>query len=546
MLQEILRVEDLSKQYNGQQVLDGISLSVHAGQKIALVGENGTGKSTLARIVAGAEAPDAGSRRLAADTVVGWLPQEIIADDSVTLEAYIAGISGDLLALETRLRQMEQDLSTPEKLKIYGSLQAAFAERGGYDLVMRIPVVLGGLGLNHLPMNTPLKALSGGEKTGAHLAALLLQQPALLILDEPTNHLDFAGVAWLESYLAQYPGACLMLTHDRMFIERVATLIAELSATTHRLTLYHGSFTDYLRQKEYAYQQSLEAFLDQREEIARLRRLMKTTVHNPRKAKIIQDGDKFQRGYMKQQAETTRSKAVRDAAQRLEVLERSPLNNPGRLWRIAFPFDPLPLTSAQPLRLDDVTFGWEDRVVLRGVNAQVGRGDRVVLMAPNGAGKTTLLRIAAGLLQPQHGAVVWSPQVALGYLDQEGETLMTAQRVPDAYRQATGSHDTDADITTVLHRSGLFSDGSLAYKTIAMLSVGQRRKLGIAILIGARANLLLLDEPTNHLDLASLEAFEDALVRFPGSVLSVSHDRRYARRVATHVWRLENGCLRVE
>jgi ATPase subunit of ABC transporter with duplicated ATPase domains len=395
-------------------------------------------------------------------------------------------------------------------------------------------------------MSAPLKVLSGGEKTRAHLAALLLQQPDLLILDEPTNHLDFAGVAWLESYLAQYPGACLLLTHDRTFIERVATLIAELSPTTHRLTLYHGSFADYLRQKERAYEQALEAFLGQREEMARLRRLMTTTVHNPRKAKIIPDGDKFQRGYMKQQAETTRSKAVRDAAQRLEVLERNPQENPGRLWRIAFPFDPQPLTSAQPLRLEDVAFSWGDRVVLRDVNAHVGCGDRVVLMAPNGAGKTTLLRIAAGLLQPQRGAVIWSPQVVLGYLDQEGEMLNAAQRVPEAYRQATGSHDVDADIAAVLHRSGLFSDGSLAHKTVAALSGGQRRKLGIAMLIGARANLLLLDEPTNHLDLASLEAFEDALAKFPGSVLSVSHDRRYVARVATHVWRLENGCLQVE
>ena len=425
-----------------------------------------------------------------------------------------------------------------------GDLQAQFELRGGYTLETRRERVFAGLGLGHIEPSRPVMSLSGGEKTRVGLAALLLQAPDLLILDEPTNHLDFAGLAWLEEYLRGYPHALLMITHDRHFINRVATRILDLSAVTRGLTTYYGNYDDYRAQREAQYQQDVAAYHSQVNRMKALRLQMKKEAHGHRKAKRPADGDKAIKFAAQQQVARTVGKAVRSARQQLETLEDNRLDNPRHVWHIAYDFDPLPLTSIEPVQLHSVGMRFGERQVVASVNATLRKGERVALVAPNGGGKTTLLRLITGELEPSCGSVRVMPGATLGYLDQTGESFADGQKILAVLRAI--QHDSADKLLTLLHRCGLFRDSHLADKTVGELSLGQRRKLGIACLIHSRANLLLLDEPTNHLDLLSLEALERALLEFPGAILAATHDRWFIDRIATKVWRLRDGCITLE
>lgn len=554
--QEILRIEALHKSYGTKQILDNIHLSLSRGERAALVGENGAGKTTLARIITGHEAPDGGLVRLSDGAVLGFLPQDVTQDlateEQITVAQYVVRATGDLERLRQELQTLEARMSEPldettlaDVMARYGVLQEQFAQRGGYDLDVRMAQVFDGLGIAYLEREQLLYTLSGGERTRVALAALLLQEPDLLLLDEPTNHLDFDGIAWLEGYLVQYPHALLMITHDRAFIDRIVNQIIELSPVTHGLTIYHGDYADYVAERERQYTEAVSAYNQQMSEMAQLRRQIKQQTHNPGKVKPPSDPDKFIKFHKGQQADGTRSKKIRSAKQDLAQLEQNKLENPRHLWSIRYEFDPQPLISTEAIRLQHLAKAYADTLLFEGIDATVYRGQRVVLMAPNGTGKTTLLRVIAGLLQPDAGQVSVAPSAVLGYLDQDGETLNLIQPVLEALRDWMPTADDNA-LMALLHRCGLFADANLLNKRVGELSVGQRRKLGLARIIGARANVLLLDEPTNHLDLMSLEALESALLTFEGSILAVSHDRRFAERIATHIWHLQAGALKIE
>lgn len=543
-----LEIAQLTKYYGAKLVFDNVNLTIAPRERVALVGENGVGKTTLARCVVGIEYADSGKITLGGS--VGYLPQTAQFETGDTLGALLARAMGDLDALAQTLRVLEAQMTQPlpedalaRVMAQYGECLDLFTGRGGYALEEHREAVLAGLGLAHLPITQPLHTLSGGERTRAQLAALLLQAPNLLVLDEPSNHLDFAGVHWLEETLATYKGAVLMVTHDRALIDRTATHIAELSPKTRTLKRYTGDTTAYMAQRQREYEQALEAFVAQQEERARLERVIKTTTHNTKKNIAPIDGDKFLAGKMAGTADRTRSKKIQDARQRLDVLEDNTLNNPRHTWRIAFEFDPHPLTSTEPLRVAGVRKAYDGRTILHDVSLTLRKGERVVIVAPNGTGKSTLLDILGGGVLPDSGRVLLAPRAVLGYLDQDGTMLEGNLRALDILRAHAPQRD--EALMASLHRSGLFADATLREKRVRDLSMGQRRKLGIARLIAMRANVLLLDEPTNHLDLASLEAFEEALVTFEGAILAVSHDRRFVERVATQVWHLEGGVLRV-
>lgn len=517
---------------------------------MALVGENGIGKTTLARLIVGHGTADRGTITLAKDVRVGYLPQEVAGDDNFSAQQYIERATGDLdkIArqmhdLEIRMGEALDDDTMAQVIEEYGALQAIYERRGGYDLPARMEQIFAGLGLTYIDPNRQLYTLSGGERTRVALAGLLLQTPDLLVLDEPTNHLDFAGIAWLENYLAGYQNAVLLITHDRAFINRVANVIAELSASTRRLTTYYGDYDDFIQQREAAYQQAVEAYNAQKNQIKALKRQIKQATYNQRDTKIHPsvEGDKHIRTFKRQQADTTRSSQLKDLRGQLDDLEATPLSNPRHEWRVEFRFDPLPLPSSEPLRITNLSKSFGDAVLFKALNATIYNGERVVLVAPNGTGKTTLLRLIMGMLPADGGTVQQSPSTKIGYLDQDGEILNWKQTVLACFREVL--QGSDGELLAALHRSGLFSDAALGRKRVAELSVGQRRKLGLARLIASRANLLLLDEPTNHLDLISLEALEDSLLNFEGTMLAVSHDRRFVEKVATRIWRIENGLL---
>ena len=548
MTEQILSVSELSKYYGAKLILDDVSLNLKRGERAVLVGENGVGKSTLARLLLGVETGDGGSIRRLSGSVVAYLPQEVQVDDKLTVGEYISESLGELHTLGRRLAALETQMAEGGDLDAaldeYGRLQLQFDLRGGYTLDARRQQIFAGLDLDHIDEARLVMSLSGGEKTRIGLAVLLLQAPDLLILDEPTNHLDFAGLAWLENYLLSYPQALLMITHDRRFINRVATKILDLSPVTHSLTTYHGNYSDYLAQREAQYEREVDAYHSQVNRMKQLRAQMKKEAHGHRKAKRPDDGDKWIKFTARQQVARTVSKLVRSARTELDTLEANPLDNPRHVWHIEFEFDPLPLTSMEPLQLRSLCHAFGQRALITGADAVLRKGERVALVAPNGAGKTTLLRLITGELEATGGAAKIMPSVRLGYLDQTAEAFDERENVVELL-SAIG-HDTADNILTLLHRSGLFRDAHLAAKSVADLSLGQRRKLGIACLIHSQANLLLLDEPTNHLDLLSLEALERALLRFPGAILAATHDRWFIDKIATSVWRLHDGKLTIE
>lgn len=549
---EILRIHALRKYYGPKLILDGIDMSLNHGERVALVGENGTGKTTLARMIIGEEEAASGSIHLVSGAKIGYLPQEVAGDDDTSVQAYIEGAMGQIDQLRQHMQDLEQqmmqslsDQQMDDVLVAYGALQEQYERRGAYDLDSRMERIFSGLSIDYIDPQRPLDTLSGGERTRVALAALLLQSPDLLILDEPTNHLDFSGITWLENFLAEYNHALLLITHDRTFINRVANVICELNAVTRRLNTYHGNYEEYLEQREQAYQAQLEAYDARKNEMKALQRTIITQTHNTKgKVPPSVEPDKHIRFAKNEQSARTKSAKIRDARQRLATLEKDPLENPRHSWRIKFCFDPLPLPSREPIQLQGIQKAFGEQMVLGEVDATLYSGDRIVLLAPNGTGKTTLLRLIMGYETPDAGSITLSPSAYPGYLDQDGETLDPQQTVLECLREAM--QGSDKKLLSELHRSGLFSDATLGQKTVHALSVGQRRKLGLARIIGSRANVLLLDEPTNHLDLISLEALESALLRFQGAMLAVSHDRRFIEKVATRIWQIKDGVLMEE
>ena len=349
MSTQVLRISGLQKYYGAKLILDAVSLNLNRGDRAVLVGENGVGKSTLARLILARDAGENGEIRIAPGTILGYLPQELQVERSISVEEYIREGLGELSALRRRMTALEEELARDgdlaQALEEYGQLQAQYELRGGYTLETRRERIFAGLGLGHVDAARPVMSLSGGEKTRVGLAALLLQEPDLLILDEPTNHLDFAGLAWLEGYLGSYPHALLMITHDRRFINRVATKILDLSAVTRGLTTYYGNYDDYRAQRDAQYQQDVDAYHSQVNRLKALRAQMKKEAHGHRKAKRPDDGDKAIKFAAQQQVARTVSKAVRSARQQLETLEANRLDNPRHVWHIEYDFDPLPLTE---------------------------------------------------------------------------------------------------------------------------------------------------------------------------------------------------------
>jgi len=542
----LLSVSNLSKAYGDNQVLNGATFTMHAGDKWGLVGANGVGKSTLVKIIVGEVEADAGTVRLGPGAEIGYLPQVLSAAAQQTIAQLLAGAEVRLHTVERRLRELEAQMAhhaadLDEALAEYGHLSEEFERLGGYDREHRVAAVLSGLEVAHLPHDRLVATLSGGEKARIGLAALLLQAPGLLLLDEPTNHLDFRALAWLETFLAEYRGALLVVSHDRHFLNAAVSAIIEIDEHSREALFYSGSYDFFAAAKAQARVRWEEEYAAQQEEIHELRRYLRTGIarrvgHNRRPS----DGDKLQYNYKGGRAEESVSHNIRAAEEKLRRIEADPLPKPPQTLRINPDFDPAELANKTPLALSQVRVAYGDRVLLDDVTLAVGSRDRIVLVGPNGAGKSTLLKIMARRLLPDAGSVTAAASTVIGYLDQEQETLPTGGTLYDAY--VGGRSGEWEELKAELLRYGLFTWPDLL-KPVASLSVGQKRKLQIAQLMAARANLLLLDEPTNHISLDVLEQFEAALLDFGGAIVAISHDRRFIERVAQQVWELRDGRL---
>jgi macrolide transport system ATP-binding/permease protein len=542
----VLSVDRISIAFGPSTVLDGVSFVLGADERVGLVGANGSGKSTLLRIIAGELDPDAGRIRLGRGVEIGHLYQEPPGAAGSTIDELIRGAVGDLGALERRLRELEAEMGTltgaelDAVLDAYGLAAEQFERRGGYDLDHRVDAVLAGLGLGQDPRDRTFATLSGGEKARAMLAALLLRAPDLLLLDEPTNHLDARAAEWLEGYLASYRGAILAVSHDRHFLNRTVTKIVELDEHTHGAREYAGNYDAYRASKLEEQGRGEREYERQQEEIRELRRVVRTSGRQVSHNRPPTDNDKFARHFFRERVEQAVSRNVRAAEERLRRIEADPAPKQPRPLRINPDFAPDELRSDYALRLEGVRKVLGGRTVLRDVTLAVGRRERIVLLGENGAGKSTLLSLLAGRLQPDVGTVRIASGARIGYLDQDAASLDPDRTLLEEYRADLDGPDDQ--VVNDLFSYGLFTRDDLT-RPVRHLSLGQRRKLQVAKLIAARANVFLLDEPTNHLSLDVLEKLEEALAQFPGPIVAVSHDRWFVERFGGAAYELRDGRL---
>ncbi len=544
-----LTLQHISKSYSFHHILSDVSFVVNPGERIGLVGANGVGKSTLLKIVTGEIEADSGAATLAPDRKFGYLAQVIEGYDEQTLDALIANATAVVHTLERRMRELEQQMTTSASgtldtiIREYGEAADQFERYGGYNLDYRIDTVLSGLGVAQIARDRLFGTLSGGEKARVGLAMLLLQAPDVLLLDEPTNHLDFMTMNWLEEYLQSYRGAMLVVSHDRQFLNRIATAIIEIDEHSRSAKRYSGNYDTYQRAKAQERLKWEQDYAAQQEEIKELRIAIKQTARQNQNYRAHTDNDKFVL-YIKQQthAETV-SKRVKVAEEKLRRIEADPIPQPPEELRFEATFDPQELKGRMPLIVSRLSKRYGDKTVLDDVSFTIGQRGRVVFVGANGTGKSTLLRILTGYEKPDSGEIYINPAVKIGYLDQEGRTLDPALTVFEAYAQ--GLEGNEQALKSILLQSGLFRYDDLD-KRVGVLSAGQARKLQIARLIAGGANLLMLDEPTNYVSFDVLEELESALKSFPGPVIAASHDRRFIQQFGGEVWALEDGHLDVD
>ncbi|MEV5575988.1 TlrC/CarA/OleB/SrmB family ABC-F type ribosomal protection protein [Spirillospora sp. NPDC052269] len=514
-----LTLRHVTKRYSDRVVLSDVELTVKPGEKVGVIGDNGTGKSTLLRLLAGRERADNGELTVVADGGVGYLPQTLAMPAHATVQEAIDLALADLRAIEARMRAVEERLADdPSLLDLYGDLQERFEARGGYDADARVDVALHGLGLPGLDRSRPLGTLSGGERSRLALAGVLAAAPELLLLDEPTNDLDDQAVAWLEDHLRAHRGTVVAVTHDRVFLDRLTTTVLEVEAG--KVVRYGNGYAGYLTAKEAERARRLREYEEWRHEIRRNRGLVTTNVARmdaiPRKMAKAGFGHGGFR--MRGPAHGAMSR-IRIAKERVERLTANP---------VAPPADPLSFTAEVRAAGDDTVAALADVRVgerLDVPSLRIGPGERLLVTGPNGAGKSTLLRILAGELKPDEGTVVRPKRI--GHLRQDEVPWPPTMSVLRAFAHGRpGDLDEHADTLLSL---GLFEPSDLG-RRVGELSYGQRRRIELARLVADPADLLLLDEPTNHLSPVLVEELEGALAGYQGALVVVTHDRRMRSR----------------
>ena len=513
----VLSVQAAGRRFADRVLFSDVSFRLMRGERAGLIGPNGTGKSTLLRIVAGLDTPDSGSIALARGTRIGFLQQELLVDVDGTVDAHARGAAEHLAELERQLRAMEHELASgdPELLERYADAQHHFEHAGGYDFEATLGRVLSGLGLDAL-RDRDVRTLSGGERTRLGLARLLLDDPDLLLLDEPTNHLDIAALEWLEKFLVEQDSTVLAASHDRWFLDQVTsrTLSFEPAVQGSKVIEYRGGYSRYARQRADRDASLIRAAARQQEQVARTEEYI----------------DRFRAGQ--------RSKQSRGRAKQLARLERidAPLATAKHGWSL----EAAHLAGATVLESTPLAVGHGDRVVVRTPPLRVERGARIAVVGANGAGKTTLVRTLVGQLPALDGYVSSAPTARVAFLAQAQAELTGDETVLDALRDATGLDEQGA--RDLLARF-LFR-GEDVFRSVGVLSGGERSRLALARLSAREANLLVLDEPTNHLDLAAREQLEAVLDGFAGCLLFVSHDRYFIDKLAGEIWDIRDAGLK--
>jgi ATP-binding cassette, subfamily F, member 3 len=512
----LLTFSEVNKAYGIQDVLEGVSFFVAPGRKTGLIGPNGAGKTTLLRLILGEERADSGRITLQPNTRVALLSQEPLVGDARTVLEAAQRPSGELQHVWAELTALEAAaLSDDDSLHRYDELHHRYQDLGGYDCENRAKDILGGLGFPEAAWHKPVSVLSGGERTRLALVQILVLQPDLLLLDEPTNHVDWEACEWLQEYLRRYPGAALIVSHDRYFLDEVVEEIVELERGKART--YAGNYTAYSKKKAAERAQAEETYRRQVEEIERQQQVIQR----------LRSHRKFDSMHSRERT--------------LDKLQGELVEKPrGDRAGLKIHKRDVAASGREALIANDLEHGFADRALYRGVTFTLEKGERLAIIGGNGAGKTTLLKNLAGLLAPRKGSVSYGYRARTGYFAQDLSSLDPEATVWETIWD-TGALDL-RESTQALHQF-LFS-GEALNKQVSDLSGGERTRLALCKLLITRPNVLLLDEPTNHLDIRSREAVEQALRQYPGAVIVVSHDRYFLEAVATRLLEIRAGSHR--
>ena len=537
----MLQVHGLRKSFGAATILSAVSFSLNDGEHVGLIGPNGAGKTTLLRIITGRESPDAGAVALAPGATLGFLAQSFDASLGATVGAAVAAALGPYSAAEAELTHAAEAMAGASgegldaAMARFEQATARFEALGGYEREPRARAVLTGLGPGDGAPAPPAAALSGGQKPRLGLATLLLAEPDLLLLDEPTNHLDVAALEWLEGFVAAYPRAALIVSHDRAFLDSTVQRVLFLDPETRALRAYAGGYSAFAAARAHEREQQQAAWKDQQDYVARVRadiaRMKGRAAGLDGASTPVGDHDMkwVTGGSAKVAAKQARMAKARERKLERYLTSDERVERPRQRWGLKLDFGAPPAGGRAVLGVEGLRFAYPGGPELfGGLDLELWHGERVALVGPNGAGKSTLLRLIAGELEPQGGAVRLGANVRLGVLAQEHELLDLERSVLDNVLRARPLSQTEA--RSFLHFF-LFA-GDDVFRLAGACSLGERSRLQLAVLVLQGCNLLLLDEPLNHLDIEAREQFEAALEAFEGTALVVSHDRAFVASYA--------------
>ena len=518
----ILSVQNVSKSFGTDEILKNVSFHIEDHEKAAVVGINGAGKSTLLKIIVGELTPDTGEVITTKGKSLGYLAQHQDLEGDRTIEEELLSVKSDVIAMEQKIRAMEEQMHHVEGAELeklledYNRMHHQFELEGGYSYRSEVYGVLNGLGFSQEDYQKKISQLSGGQKTRVALGRLLVTKPDIILLDEPTNHLDMNSITWLETFLMNYKGAVVIVSHDRYFLDRVVTKVIEVSL--HQAQVYEGNYSEYAVKKEKVREAQLKAYYNQQREI------------------------KHQEAVIEKLKSFNREKSIKRAESREKMLDKlDVLDKPSEVKAdMHIELEPRVVSGNDVLTVLGLSKAFPPQTLFKNIDFEIKRGERVALIGSNGTGKTTILKILNQVLPADEGEVHLGSRVQIGYYDQEHHVLHMEKTVfeelSDAYPTLTNTK-----IRNVL--AAFLFTGDDVFKRIKDLSGGERGRVSLAKLMLSEANFLILDEPTNHLDIVSKEVLEDALNHYTGTVLFVSHDRYFINTVATRILDLENQGL---
>ena len=518
----ILNATNISKSFGSNEIIKDANFLVNEHEKVAIVGVNGAGKTTLLKILTGEERADSGNVILAKDAKLGYLRQINNVDSTLSIIDELYTVIEHILNMEKRMLEMQeqmQHLSGEELEALYSSYTAlthSYELMDGYAAKSKVIGILKGLGFDENDFDRKISTLSGGQKTRVFLAKLLLEEPDIILLDEPTNHLDLRSIEWLESYLLNYKGAVIIVSHDRYFLDKIVSKVIDIKNA--EVQMYSGNYSDFSAKKQMLLDAKMKEYLNQQQEI------------------------KHQEAVITKLKQFNREKSIKRAESRQKQLEKidrveAPVTH---IENMRLSLDISKESGKDVLTVHDLSKSFDEKHLFSNINFEIKRGERVAIIGDNGTGKTTLLKIINGLLSPDTGEVIYGSNVSIAYYDQEHQVLHMDKTLFDEIS------DTYPDMNNTQIRNILAAflfTGEDVFKKIGDLSGGERGRVSLVKLMLSKANFLLLDEPTNHLDILSKDVLESALNSFPGTICYVSHDRYFINKTATRILDLTGNRL---